>query len=74
LLIFYIYLINLLFKENFFKTIQSQENNIKTFYLVILFFLIIRSIFENSFSLWGIDFIIMVNCYLGLRNINLKIR
>jgi len=73
LLIFYIYLIKLVCKENFFRKIQSQENNIKAFYSVILFFLIIRSIFENSFSLWGIDFIIMVNCYLGLRNINLKI-
>lgn len=72
LLIFYIYLIKLVFKENFFRKIQSQKNNIKAFYSVILFFLIIRSIFENSFSLWGIDFIIMVNCYLGLRNINLK--
>jgi len=73
LLIFYIYLIKLVFKENFLKTKQNDENNIKSFYLTILIFLIIRSIFENSFSMWGIDFIIMVNCYLGLRNTHFKI-
>ena len=73
LLIFYIYLIKLVFKENFLKTKQNDENNIKSFYLTILIFLIIRSIFENSFSMWGIDFIIMVNCYLVLRNTHLKI-
>jgi len=73
LLIFYIYLIKLVFKENFLKKKQNDENNIKSFYFTILIFLVIRSIFENSFSLWGIDFIIMVNCYLGLRNTHLKI-
>jgi O-antigen ligase len=74
LLIFYIYLISLVFRENFFRKIQYQENNIKAFYFVTLIFLIIRSLFENSFSLWGIDFIIMINCYLGLRNVHLKNR
>jgi hypothetical protein len=74
LLIFYIYLIKLVFRENFFRKMRNEENNIKTFYSVILIFLIIRSIFENSFSLWGIDFIVMVNCYLGLQNMHLKIR
>ena len=74
LLIFYIYLIKLVFRENFFRKMRNEENNIKTFYSVILIFLIIRSIFENSFSLWGIDFIIMVNCYLGLSNMHLKNR
>lgn len=74
LLIFYIHLIKLVFRANFFIKIQNEKNNIKIFYSVILIFLIIRSIFENSFSLWGIDFIVMVNCYLGLRNMHLKIR
>jgi len=73
LLIFYIYLIKLVFKENFLKKKENDKNNIKCFYFTILIFLIIRSIFENSFSLWGIDFIIMVNCYLGLRSTYLKI-
>jgi O-antigen ligase len=74
LLIFYIYLLKLVLKENFIIKIQNQENNIKAFYCAILIFLIVRSIFENSFSLWGIDFIVIVNCYLGLRNMHLKIR
>jgi hypothetical protein len=73
LLIFYIYLIKLVFKENFLKKKHNDENNIKSFYFTILIFFIIRSIFENSFSNWGIDFIIIVNCYLGLRNTRLKI-
>ena len=72
LLIFYIYLIKLVFKENFLKKKENDENNIKSLHFVILIFLIIRSIFENSFSVWGIDFIIMANCYLGLRNMHLK--
>ena len=74
LLIFYIYLIRLVNSKNFLRKIHNQENNIRTFYVVILIFLIIRSIFENSFSLWGIDFIIIVNCYLGLQNMHLKVR
>ena len=74
LVIFYIYLIKLVFRENFLKKKLNEENNIKAFYSVILIFLIIRSIFENSFSLWGIDFIVIVNCYLGLRNVHLKNR
>jgi O-antigen ligase len=73
LLIFYIYLIKLVFKENFLKKENNDENNIKSFHFTILIFFIIRSIFENSFSIWGIDFIIIVNCYLGLRNTRLKI-
>lgn len=74
LLIFYIYLIKLVFQENFLKKKEKQENNVKSFYLTILIFLIIRSIFENSFSMWGIDFLIMINCYLSLRNAHFKIR
>ena len=74
LLIFYIYLIRLVFRKNVLRKIHNQENNIRAFYVVTLIFLIIRSIFENSFSLWGIDFIIMVNCYLGLQNERLKNR
>jgi O-antigen ligase len=74
LVIFYIYLIKLVFKENFLKKKHNNENNIKSFYFVTLIFLIIRSLFENSFSLWGIDFIIMINCYLALRNVHLKNR
>jgi hypothetical protein len=80
LLFFYIYLIKLIFRENFLKKNNknnikyNENNNIKSFYFVILIFLIIRSIFENSFSMWGIDFIIMVNCYLGLQNMHLTIR
>jgi oligosaccharide repeat unit polymerase len=74
LLIFYIYLIRLVFRKNVLRKIHNQENNIRAFYVVTLIFLIIRSIFENSFSLWGIDFIIMVNCYLALQNKRLKNR
>jgi hypothetical protein len=68
LIVFYYKLIKLLFVNNFLK------NNLTFFYFTILIFLIIRSIFENSFSLWGIDFIIAINCYLGFRNMHLKIR
>jgi hypothetical protein len=62
LIVFYYKLIKLLFVNNFLK------NNLTFFYFTILIFLIIRSFFENSFAVWGVDFILIVNSYLGFKN------
>ena len=54
------------------NNLKNKINKLQIFYIVVLLFLIIRSIVENSFAIWGIDFILMVNCYLGLKNILYK--
>jgi len=68
LIIIYYNLLKLLCKVVIFNKIKNKLNNLQIFYVVVLFFLIIRSIVENSFALWGIDFILMVNSYLALKN------
>jgi hypothetical protein len=69
LIIIYYNIIKLLLGAIFIKNYRSEFDNLKLFYVAILCFLIFRSIFENSFVLWGIDFVLIVNCYLGLKNI-----
>jgi hypothetical protein len=61
LLFFYYKLIKLLFINNFLK------NNLTFFYFTILIFLIIRSFFENSFAVWGVDFILAINFYMAYK-------
>ena len=69
LIIIYYNIIKLLLRAIFLNKSRDKFNNLKLFYFAILCFLIFRSIFENSFVVWGIDFILMVNCYFGLKNI-----
>jgi O-antigen ligase len=69
LIIIYYNLLKLLCKVAILNKIKNKLNNLKIFYVVVLFFLIIRSIVENSFALWGIDFVLMVNSYFGLKNL-----
>jgi len=61
LVVFYYNLIKLLFINNFLK------NNLTFFYFITLIFLIIRSFFENSFALWGVDFILAINFYMAYK-------
>ena len=60
-------LINLLFRIK-----KEQKNFLNYFLITSLCFLIIRSIFENSFGLFGIDFCLLCLCYyiLNLKNLN----
>ena len=62
-------LINLLFRIK-----KEQKNFLNYFLITSLCFLIIRSIFENSFALFGIDFCLLCLCYyiLNLKNLNLS--
>ena len=68
LIIIYYNLLKLLCGVAILNKKRNKLNNLQIFFAVVLFFLIIRSIFENSFALWGIDFILMVNTYLALKN------
>jgi hypothetical protein len=63
LIIFYYNFIKLLFVNNFLK------NNLTFFYFIILIFLIIRSFFENSFAVWGVDFILVINFYMAYEKV-----
>jgi hypothetical protein len=68
IIIIYFNIIKLIIKRILATNLKNKINNVQIFYIVVLFFLIIRSIVENSFAVWGIDFILMINCYLGLKN------
>ena len=68
LIIIYYNIIKLLLRTIFLIKSRSKFNGLKLFYFVILCFLIFRSIFENSFVVWGIDFVLLVNCYFGLKD------
>lgn len=45
---------------------KFKKNKLSDFYLLVLIFLLIRSFIENSFAVWGVDFILIVNCIIGL--------
>jgi oligosaccharide repeat unit polymerase len=56
----------------FFKMKKEQKNFLKYFLMTSLCFLIFRSIFENSFALFGVDFCLLCLCYymLNLKKLN----
>ena len=69
LIIIYYNIIKLLLHTFFLNKSKSEFNNLKLFYFAVLCFLIFRSIVENSFVVWGIDFVLLINSYFGLRDI-----
>jgi len=58
---------NVFIKKNFFK-----NNILHNFSIVTLSYLLIRSIFENSFSLFSIDFMFFILCYFIISERNDK--
>lgn len=72
LAIIYYKVIQLLLRKTFFNKTRNKFNNLQLFYITVLCFLMLRSIVENSFALWGLDFILLINCYFGLKNISFK--
>jgi hypothetical protein len=72
LLLIYLLTIKELFKSIFINKLYDTEDPLTNFSIITLFFLIIRSIFENSFSLFGIDFCFFSLCYFFLKKKNLK--
>jgi hypothetical protein len=72
LLLIYLLTIKELFKSIFINKLYDTKDPLTNFSIITLFFLIIRSIFENSFSLFGIDFCFFSLCYFFLEKKNLK--
>lgn len=58
---------NVFIKKNFFK-----NNILHNFSIVTLSYLLIRSIFENSFSIFSIDFVFFILCYFIISERNDK--
>jgi len=54
LAIIYYNAIQLLIRKTFFNRTRNKFNYLQLFYIIILCFLILRSIVENGFALWGI--------------------
>jgi hypothetical protein len=60
---------------NFFFRIKKEQKNFLNYFLITsLCFLIFRSIFENGFALFGVDFCLLCLCYyiLNLKKLNLN--
>jgi O-antigen ligase len=58
---------NIFIKKNFFR-----NNILYNFSIVTLSYLLIRSIFENSFSLFSVDFMFLILCYFIISERNNK--
>lgn len=72
LLYIYFLIIKELFNGLIVNKLQSKKNILINFSIVTILFLIIRSIFENGFSLFGIDFSFLALCYFILSKKNLE--
>jgi hypothetical protein len=69
----YINFANIIYKITFVKRIFFKNNILLNFSIVTLSYLLIRSIFENSFSLFSIDFMILILCYFIISETNNKL-
>jgi O-antigen ligase len=74
LVIIFIYanFIAIIYKNIFVKKVFFKNNILQNFSIVTLSYLLIRSIFENSFSLFSIDFIFLILCYFIISETNSK--
>ena len=74
LVIIFIYanFIAIIYKNIFAKKVFFKNNILLNFSIVTLSYLLIRSIFENSFSLFSIDFIFLILCYFIISERNSK--
>jgi O-antigen ligase len=64
--------ITIIYKNIFVKKDFFKKNILHNFSLVTLSYLLIRSFFENSFSLFSVDFIFLILCYFILSERNVK--
>jgi O-antigen ligase len=69
----YINFAYIIYKITFVKRIFFKNNILLNFSIVTLSYLLIRSIFENSFSLFSIDFMILILCYFIISETNNKL-
>ena len=57
--------------RGFFKKMITKQEFLTNFAHISLIFLILRSVFENSFAIFGLDFCIFILCYFFLFKENL---
>ena len=66
LLIIYFLAVKKIFNYFFLKKIFKQKNILQIFSSILLLYLLMRGIFENSFAVFGIDYIFFLLSYLTL--------
>lgn len=71
IVLIYIATINLLIKKIFFEKIFSNKYPLQMFLVILLVYLCFRGFFENSISLFGIDFVFFILAFIMLNNKNL---
>jgi hypothetical protein len=67
LIIIYLLAIITVIKNIFIEKIFLNKNTLKTFSTILLIYLGIRSVFENSFSVFSVDYILFILSYLIAR-------
>ncbi len=71
IVLIYIATLNLLIKKIFFEKIFSKKYPLQMFLVILLVYLCFRGFFENSISLFGIDFVFFILAFIMLNNKNL---
>ena len=64
----YFFAIKAVIKNIFITKIFQQKNTIQTFSTILLIYLGLRSVFENSFSLFSVDYIFFILAYTMAEN------
>lgn len=66
LILFYFQIFKLLISKKIYLILKNN-NKLAFFYLAMIVFILFRSLIENSFALWSVDFLLLINCYLALQ-------
>jgi hypothetical protein len=72
IVLIYLETLNKLYKSIFVRKIFITQDYLIHFSIITLFYLVIRSIYENSFALFGIDFCFYIISHIYLFKNNLK--
>lgn len=64
--------VTIIYKNIFVKKIFFKNDVLQNFSIITLSYLLVRSIFENSFSLFSVDFIFLILCYFIISERNNK--
>jgi hypothetical protein len=65
-LFIYFFIIKKIFIHLFVKKVIEKKNFITNFALITLIFLTIRTVFENGYAVFGIDYVFCITCYFVL--------
>lgn len=72
IILIYLETLNKLYKSIFIRKIFITQDYLIHFSVITLFYLVIRSIYENSFTIFGIDFYFFIISHIYLFKNNLK--